>query len=117
MTSYYRCSCGYCTKNSENASFHDFDTHRAFERPSAFEDKAGFIARIVRGETTEFFKWYEDERSIADIHDKYTLILSNDCDRDFVRLQTKARHMGLVCSADPVVSVCTESADDLFCSK
>ena len=63
MSSFYKCSCGYTTKNSEYASFHRNDRGcKAVEYTSAFSGSGGLIAMIKHRKTSKFIKWYESEK-------------------------------------------------------
>ena len=116
MTSFYKCSCGYTTKNSEYASFHsNAKGCQTVEYPSAFENVGGLIAMIKHSKTTKFIKWYDSEESLLDTYTDVKYHYSYECDREFIRMVTNAVHDGIIASYDvngPIVR--NDSADRLF---
>lgn len=116
MTSFYKCSCGYTTKNSEYASFHcNIQGCRAVEYPSAFDGTGGLIAMIKHTKTSKFIKWYDSEKSLLNTYDGVKYRYSYDCDREFIKMVTNAVHDGIVATYDvnsPIVR--NDSAERLF---
>lgn len=116
MTSFYKCSCGYTTKNSEYASFHcNIKGCKTVKYPSAFADAGGLIAMIKHAKTTKFIKWYDSEESLLETYNGVKYHYSYDCDREFIRMVTNAVHDGIIASYDvncPIVR--NDSADRLF---
>ena len=116
MTSFYKCPCGYTTKNSEYASFH-FNNRgcKAVEYTSAFSGSGGLIAMIKHHKTSKFIKWYDSEESLRNMYINVKFRYSYDCDREFIRMVTNAVHDGIVATYDvncPIVR--NDSADRLF---
>ena len=116
MTSFYKCSCGYTTKNSEYASFHcNIKGCKTVKYPSAFEDAGGLIAMIKHSKTTKFIKWYDSEESLLKTYNCAKVRYSYDCDREFIRMVTDAVHDGIITTYDvnsPIVR--NDSAERLF---
>ena len=116
MTSFYKCSCGYTTKNSEYASFHcNIKGCKTVKYPSAFEDAGGLIAMIKHSKTTKFIKWYDSEESLLETYNGVKYHYSYDCDREFIRMVTNAVHDGIIASYDvncPIIR--NDSAERLF---
>lgn len=116
MTSFYKCSCGYTTKNSEYASFHSSQKEcRAVEYPSAFGGTGGFIAMIKHHKASKFIKWYASEESLLETYNDVKYRYSVDCDREFIKMVTSAVHDGIIATYDvngPIVR--NDSADRLF---
>jgi hypothetical protein len=116
MTSFYKCSCGYTTKNSEYASFHcNGKGCRAVEYPSAFEGTGGLIAMIKNTKTSKFIKWYDSEKSLLDTYNGVKFHYSYECDREFIKMVTNAVHGGIITTYDvnsPIVR--NDSAERLF---
>jgi len=116
MTNYYKCSCGYTSKNAEYAKFHSrIKGCFAAEYTSAFDGSNGLIAMIKHHKTSKFIKWYDSEDSLMIAHPDAKYRYSYDCDRDFVKLVTSAVHDGIVATYDancPIVR--NDSANKLF---
>lgn len=116
MTSFYKCSCGYTTKNSEYAFFHSSQKEcRAVEYPSAFGGTGGFIAMIKHHKASKFIKWYASEESLLETYNDVKYRYSVDCDREFIRMVTSAVHSGIIATYDVNFQiVINDSADRLF---
>jgi len=117
MTSFYKCCCGYTTKNKEYATFHanhanDCDVR---EFKSAFPDSGGLIAMVKHAKTTTFIKWYGSEESLVAAHGNVKYKFAKNCDLDYVRLRTEAVHDGIIMTYDadaPIIR--NDSAERLF---
>jgi hypothetical protein len=118
MTSFYKCSCGYTTKNKDYAMFHTNHEKdcEAREFQSAFPGRGGIIAMVKHAKTTDFVKWYDSEESLLALHGSVNHKYSGDCDREFIKLQTKALHEGVIMSYDggSVPIIRNDSAVRLF---
>ena len=116
MTSFYKCSCGYTTKNAEYAAFHcNIQGCKAVEYPSAFDGTGGLIAMIKFYKTSKFIKWYGSEESLLDTYIDAKFRYSYNCDREFIKLVTDAVHDGIIATYDvncPIVR--NDSAERLF---
>ena len=116
MSFFYKCSCGYITKNSEYASFHCNNRGcKAVEYTSTFSGSGGLIAMIKHRKTSKFIKWYESEESLRDTYGDVKFRYSFDCDREFIKLVTNAVHDGIIATYDvnsPIVR--NDSADRLL---
>jgi hypothetical protein len=116
MTSYYKCSCGYITKNSEYASFHSNNNGcNAVEYKSFFDGTEGLIAMIKNQKTSKFIKWYGSEESLLDTYNGVKYRFSTNCDREFIKMVTNAVHEGIVATYDvnsPIVR--NDSAERLL---
>jgi hypothetical protein len=116
VSKYYKCPCGYLTKNKEYAGYHTRDGCKAIEYPSVFEGKSGLIFFSKSGKQSLFGKWYESEEKLFETYDghevKFRYFLN--CDYDFIKLQTKARKHGLVSIDSPTTVVRNDSAENLF---
>ena len=117
MSSFYKCSCGYTTKNKDYATFHtNHDmVHEAVEFQSAFPDKGGLIAMVKHSKNTTFIKWYNSEDSLLAAHGPVKYKFSKDCDREFVQLKNEAIHEGIIFSYEadaPIIR--NDSAERLF---
>ena len=116
VTSFYRCPCGYITKNKEYAGFHTYDGCRTTEYTSAYEGMAGLIFFSKSGRSSLFGKWYESEDKLfatyPDHEVKFRYFLN--CDKDFIKLQFCARSLGLVSVDSPSLIVRNDSAENLF---
>jgi hypothetical protein len=113
---FYRCSCGYITKNKEYADFHsNRQGCNAVEYPSAFAGAGGLIAMIGHSKTSKFIKWYASEQSLLETYTGVKYRYSSDCDREFIKLVTNAVHGGIVSTYDvnsPIVR--NDSAERLL---
>lgn len=115
MTQYYKCSCGYITKNSEYACFHNNKDCKTTAHLSAFDGNGGIIAMIKKSKTSVFVKWYESEKSLLDLYPNTKFRYSYDCDREFIKIITKAVHDGITSSYSanaPIIR--NDSAEQLF---
>ena len=116
MTSFYKCSCGYTTKNSEYASFHSKTNEcKAVEYPSAFDGTGGLIAMAKHAKTSKFIKWYGTEESLLEAYNGVKYRYSYNCDREFIKMVTNAVHDGIITTYDvnsPIVR--NDSAERLF---
>jgi hypothetical protein len=118
MTSFYKCSCGYTTKNEEYANFHrNNDGCKAVKYESAFDGNGGLIAMIKKHNMTKFIKWYDTKKNLMSVHPDAKFRYSCDCDREFVKMITKSVHEGIIATYDtsfPMVR--NDSAERLFYS-
>ena len=115
MAHFYKCSCGYTTKNAEYACFHNNKDCKANAYMSAFEGNGGIIAMIKKSKTSAFIKWYDSEKSLLDLYPEAKFRYSYNCDREFIKLVTNAVHNGILSSYTantPIVR--NDSADKLF---
>jgi len=117
MTSFYKCCCGYTTKNKDYAMFHTNHARdcEAREFQSAFPDSGGLIAMVKHSKTTVFIKWYGTEESLLAAYDHVEYKFSKNCDREFIRLKTEAVHEGIVLTSNadaPIIR--NDSAERLF---
>jgi hypothetical protein len=116
MNSFYKCSCGYTTKNSEYAHFHNNNIGcEAVKYNSAFEGSGGLVVMIMNSKTSRFFKWYDTEEKLVKTYPDAIFRYSCDCDREFIKMLSKAVHDGIVSSYDvkcPIVR--NDSAERLF---
>jgi hypothetical protein len=116
MTSFYKCSCGYTTKNDEYANFHcNNDGCKAVKYDSAFDGNGGLIAMVRKNKTTKFVKWYDTEETLLDAYPDAKFRYSYDCDREFIKMITNAVHAGIISTYDvncPIVR--NDSAERLF---
>jgi hypothetical protein len=55
---------------------------------------------VKHAKTTDFVKWYDSEESLLTTHGNVNHKYSDDCDREFIKLQTKALHEGVIMSYD-----------------
>ena len=116
-TSFYKCCCGYTTKNSEYAKFHTNHArvHDAVEFQSAFPGEGGLIAMVKHSKNTTFIKWYGTEESLLAAYGPVKYKFSKSCDREFVQLKNEAIHEGIIFSYEadaPIIR--NDSAERLF---
>jgi hypothetical protein len=113
---FYKCSCGYTTKNKEYADFHSIRREcKAVEYPSAFAGTGGLIAMIKYAKTSKFVKWYASEESLLENYTGVKYRYAFDCDREFIKMVTSAVHGGIIATYDvnsPIVR--NDSAERLF---
>ncbi|AGE50156.1 hypothetical protein ATCVCanal1_356R [Acanthocystis turfacea Chlorella virus Canal-1] len=117
MTSYYKCSCGYTTKNKEYAEFHANHAkyHEVVESQSAFPGTGGLIAMVKNSKNTTFIKWYGTEESLLATYGPVEHKFSKDCDHELIELTNEAIHEGALFTYEanaPIIR--NDSADRLF---
>lgn len=116
MTSYYKCHCGYSTKNKEYAGFHNHKLCQATEFKSEYEGAGGLIYFSKNGKTSSFGKWYESEEKLLTTFAGHEVKFQYyyNCDMEFTRLRSRAVQLGLVSSESPSMIVRNDSAEHLF---
>jgi hypothetical protein len=116
VSKYYKCPCGYITKNKEYAGYHTRDGCKAIEYPTLYEGMSGLIFFAKSGKNTLFGKWYESEEKLFATYDNYEVKIRYflECDREFIKMQSRAKSRGLVSGDSPTLIVRNDSAENLF---
>ena len=118
VSTFYKCPCGYLTKNKEYAGFHTHtrDGCRASEYSSIYEGMSGLIFFSKSRKTSLFGKWYESEDKLFETYPEHEVkfLYVLNCDKEFIKLQFCAQSLGLVSVDSPSLIVRNDSAENLF---
>jgi hypothetical protein len=115
--SFYKCSCGYATKNESYAKIHSIDptdSCEAVEFQSVFPDKGGLIAMAKYAKHSTFFTWFDTEESLLDTQGAVEYKFTENCDDEFIKLQNDAIRENAVVYFDGVPMVKNDVATRLF---
>ncbi|AGE49465.1 hypothetical protein ATCVCan0610SP_365R [Acanthocystis turfacea Chlorella virus Can0610SP] len=115
--SFYKCPCGYATKDESYARIHSIDptdSCEAVEFQSVFPDKGGIIAMAKNAKHSTFFAWFDTEESLLDTQGAVEYKFTENCDEGFIKLQNDAIRENAVVYFDGVPMVKNDVATRLF---
>ncbi|AGE50154.1 hypothetical protein ATCVCanal1_352R [Acanthocystis turfacea Chlorella virus Canal-1] len=115
--SFYKCACGYATKDESYARIHSADpadSCEAKEFQSVFPEKAGIIAMTKYAKHSVFFAWFNSEESLLDTQGPVEYKFVEKCDDEFIKLQNDAIRENAVVYFDGVPMVKNDVAARLF---
>lgn len=114
---YYKCPCGYATKDDNYAKIHSIDpmdSCDAKEFQSVFPDEGGLIVMAMYEKHSAFFVWFDTEESLLDTQGPVEYKFVEKCDDEFIKLQNDAIRENAVVYFDGVPMVKNDVATRLF---
>ncbi|AGE55953.1 hypothetical protein ATCVMO0605SPH_367R [Acanthocystis turfacea Chlorella virus MO0605SPH] len=115
--SFYKCPCGYVTKDESYARIHSIDpadSCKAEEFQSVFPDKGGLIGMAKYAKYSTFFAWFDTEESLLATYGHAAYKFTDKCDDEFIKLQNDAIRENAVLYFNGVPMVKNDVATRLF---